>query len=72
MPVVLRTRGFRFWFYAADLDEPPMYMFQFQLLMKYESSPTYSTKTANGGKGKCLVGMQNIILNEMPLPWILK
>ena len=23
MPVVLRVRGFRFWFYAADLDEPP-------------------------------------------------
>jgi hypothetical protein len=23
MPVVLRTKGYRFWFYAADLDEPP-------------------------------------------------
>ena len=23
MPVVLRIRGFRFWFYEADLDEPP-------------------------------------------------
>jgi len=22
MPVVLRIRGFRFWFYQADLDEP--------------------------------------------------
>ena len=23
MPVVLRIRGYRFWFYEADLDEPP-------------------------------------------------
>jgi len=23
MPVVLRVRGYRFWFYSADLDEPP-------------------------------------------------
>lgn len=23
MPVILRIRGFRFWFYEADLDEPP-------------------------------------------------
>ncbi len=23
MPVVLRARGYRFWFYEADLDEPP-------------------------------------------------
>jgi hypothetical protein len=23
MPVVLRVRGSRFWFYEADLDEPP-------------------------------------------------
>ena len=23
MPVVLRIRGFKFWFYEADLDEPP-------------------------------------------------
>lgn len=23
MPVVLRIRGYRFWFYSADLDEPP-------------------------------------------------
>ena len=23
MPVVLRVRGYRFWFYEADLDEPP-------------------------------------------------
>ena len=23
MPVVLRIKGYRFWFYAADLDEPP-------------------------------------------------
>jgi hypothetical protein len=23
MPVILRIRGYRFWFYAADLDEPP-------------------------------------------------
>jgi len=23
MPVVLRFRGYRFWFYQADLDEPP-------------------------------------------------
>jgi hypothetical protein len=23
MPVVLRIRGYRFWFYAVDLDEPP-------------------------------------------------
>ena len=23
MPVILRVRGYRFWFYAADLDEPP-------------------------------------------------
>jgi hypothetical protein len=23
MPVVLRMRGFRFWFYEADLNEPP-------------------------------------------------
>lgn len=23
MPVVLRTKGYRFWFYQADLDEPP-------------------------------------------------
>jgi hypothetical protein len=23
MPVVLRIRGYRFWFYGADLDEPP-------------------------------------------------
>ena len=23
MPVVLRMRGYRFWFYQADLDEPP-------------------------------------------------
>ncbi len=23
MPVVLRVKGFRFWFYEADLDEPP-------------------------------------------------
>jgi hypothetical protein len=23
MPVVLRFRGYRFWFYEADLDEPP-------------------------------------------------
>lgn len=22
MPVVLRVRGYRFWFYEADLDEP--------------------------------------------------
>lgn len=23
MPVVLRVKGYRFWFYEADLDEPP-------------------------------------------------
>lgn len=23
MPVVLRKNGYRFWFYEADLDEPP-------------------------------------------------
>jgi len=23
MPVVLRIRGYRFWFYSADLAEPP-------------------------------------------------
>lgn len=23
MPVVLRVKGYRFWFYQADLDEPP-------------------------------------------------
>ncbi len=23
MPVVLRIKGYRFWFYQADLDEPP-------------------------------------------------
>ncbi len=23
MPVVLRVKGYRFWFYGADLDEPP-------------------------------------------------
>jgi len=23
MPVVLRIKGYRFWFYGADLDEPP-------------------------------------------------
>lgn len=23
MPVVLRVRGYRFWFYSADLVEPP-------------------------------------------------
>ena len=23
MPVVLRVQGYRFWFYEADLDEPP-------------------------------------------------
>ena len=23
MPVILRVRGYRFWFYGADLDEPP-------------------------------------------------
>jgi hypothetical protein len=23
MPVVLRIRGYRFWFYEANLDEPP-------------------------------------------------
>jgi hypothetical protein len=23
MPVVLRVRGYRFWFYEADLNEPP-------------------------------------------------
>lgn len=23
MPVVLRVKGHRFWFYEADLDEPP-------------------------------------------------
>jgi len=23
MPVVLRRKGFKFWFYEADLDEPP-------------------------------------------------
>lgn len=23
MPVVLRVRGYRFWFYSADLGEPP-------------------------------------------------
>ncbi len=23
MPVILRIKGYRFWFYGADLDEPP-------------------------------------------------
>ena len=23
MPVILRVRGYKFWFYEADLDEPP-------------------------------------------------
>lgn len=23
MPVVLRVKGYRFWFYEVDLDEPP-------------------------------------------------
>lgn len=23
MPIVLRVKGYRFWFYEADLDEPP-------------------------------------------------
>ena len=23
MPVVLRVKGYKFWFYEADLDEPP-------------------------------------------------
>ena len=23
MPIILRIRGYRFWFYQADLDEPP-------------------------------------------------
>ena len=23
MPVILRIRGYRFWFYEADLEEPP-------------------------------------------------
>jgi hypothetical protein len=23
MPVVLRVKGYKFWFYGADLDEPP-------------------------------------------------
>jgi hypothetical protein len=23
VPVVLRVKGYRFWFYEADLDEPP-------------------------------------------------
>ncbi len=23
LPVILRIRGYRFWFYEADLDEPP-------------------------------------------------
>ncbi len=23
MPIVLRIRGYRFWFYSADLSEPP-------------------------------------------------
>ena len=23
MPVILRVRGYRFWFYSADLAEPP-------------------------------------------------
>ncbi|GAB4499253.1 MAG: DUF4160 domain-containing protein [Anaerolineales bacterium] len=23
MPVVLRVQGFKFWFYSADLSEPP-------------------------------------------------
>jgi len=23
MPTVLRVKGYRFWFYEADLDEPP-------------------------------------------------
>jgi hypothetical protein len=23
MPVILRIRGYRFWFYSADLSEPP-------------------------------------------------
>ncbi len=23
MPVVLRLKGYKFWFYEADLDEPP-------------------------------------------------
>jgi len=23
MPIVLRVKGYKFWFYEADLDEPP-------------------------------------------------
>jgi hypothetical protein len=23
MPIILRVKGYRFWFYEADLDEPP-------------------------------------------------
>jgi Domain of unknown function (DUF4160) len=23
MPIILRERGFKFWFYESDLDEPP-------------------------------------------------
>jgi hypothetical protein len=23
MPIILRVKGYRFWFYTADLDEPP-------------------------------------------------
>jgi len=23
MPVILRVKGYKFWFYEADLDEPP-------------------------------------------------
>ncbi len=23
MPVILRAKGYKFWFYEADLDEPP-------------------------------------------------
>ncbi len=24
MPIILRVKGFGFWFYEADLDEPPL------------------------------------------------
>lgn len=51
MPVILRVKGYRFWFYEADLDEPPhVHVGKENKEAKYWLNPIVLTKSRRFGQ----------------------
>lgn len=64
MPVILRIKGYRFWFYQADLDEPPhVHVGKAGMEAKYWLSPVTLVK-ARGFRQHELNEIERIIVEH--------